>query len=64
MSTPLKTRDCSECEHFAYYDGPHCAKDHKPRFYQPTIAVDVGEWGYKRKCEDFNAAIASVKEKK
>ena len=61
MTTP--TRHCDECEHFAYYDGPQCAKGHNPRFYQPTIAVDVWEWGYKRKCEDFNAAIASVNEK-
>lgn len=51
MSTP--TRNCDECRHFAYYDGPHCAKDHRPRFYKPTIAVDVTAWGYKRKCADF-----------
>ena len=48
-----KTRNCDECKHFAYYDGPHCIKEHKPRFYSPTIAVDVKAWGYKRKCEDF-----------
>ena len=28
MTTP--TRHCDECEHFAYYDGPHCAKDTGP----------------------------------
>ena len=51
MSTP--TRNCDECQHFAYYDGPNCVKGHNPRFYKPTIAVDVKSWGFKRKCDGF-----------
>lgn len=48
-----KAKDCGRCERFAYYDGPNCAKGHKPRFYEPTIAVDVTDWGYKRICNDY-----------
>ena len=47
-----KVKQCDECQHFAYYDGPLCAKGHKPRFYLPTRVMAQG-WGYKRRCEDF-----------
>lgn len=47
-----KAKQCDECQHFAHYDGPLCAKGHTPRFYLPTRVMAQG-WGHKRRCEDF-----------
>lgn len=54
------TRQCDECLHFTYPDWPHCDKGHKPKFFSPTIAVDVKSWGYKRKCDDFKEKVMNV----
>ena len=53
----MKTQYCAECFHFAYRDDDPrvCTKSHKPRFYPPQTVMDIvrGEFGWKRKCEDF-----------
>ena len=51
----MKTRDCSECRHFEVIRfglSDTCDEGHKPRFYKPRSPIDE-DWGYKRKCEDF-----------
>lgn len=50
-----QAKHCAECQHFAYYVGPLCAKGHKPRFYAPQThhQAMLGLYGYKRRCEDF-----------
>jgi hypothetical protein len=57
----MKTRHCDECLHSKWdltwdLSEPFvCAKGHTPRFYRPKDISDAmrGNWGWKRKCEDF-----------
>ena len=55
----MKTRHCDECTHcdFTVNDKMHCNKGHKPRFYMPkgTYPHFENDWGWKRKCADFEA---------
>ena len=55
----MKARHCDECCHFDLKEDefgrpipPVCLKGHRPRFYMPKGPMD-GDWGYKRRCEDF-----------
>jgi hypothetical protein len=52
----MKTRSCQECN-LADWSGEKlvCTKGHKPRFYLPigTYPHFENEWGYKRRCEDY-----------
>ena len=57
----MQTRNCDECVHKYTRDWDlrlHCNKAHKPRFYAPKDISDAmrGNWGWKRKCEDYQAA--------
>jgi hypothetical protein len=57
----MKTRNCAVCIFARYLPNGKwdetfsCAKGHKPRFYQSanTVAAMEGDYGYKRKCEDY-----------
>ena len=61
----IETRYCDECAHadFDFIANPKidnskftCAKGHKPRFYKPRTGKDgylEFDWGYKRRCLDF-----------
>lgn len=62
----IPTRFCDECE-FQRYDLVEvgkdlhepvfkCAKGHKPKFYLPK-RVQVDDFGYKRRCEDFEPCV-------
>ncbi len=52
----MKTRFCDECG-FADMSGDmlKCTKGHKPRFYNPKGSYPhfENEWGWKRKCAEF-----------
>lgn len=51
----IKTQFCNECIHADFHhDGRlrKCNKGHKPKFYLPQDYLD-DNYGYKRKCEDF-----------
>lgn len=53
----IKTQYCDECQHWVVdaSNAPFrtCNKGHKPRLYMPKGAMDT-DWGYKRKCKDFD----------
>lgn len=51
----MKTRYCDECANGLYSARLKfsCAKNHKPRFYVPSLDPRDTDWGYKRKCQDF-----------
>jgi hypothetical protein len=57
----VKTRSCEDCN-LADFTGERlvCTKGHKPRFYMPkgTYPHYENEWGYKRRCEDFELGCA------
>lgn len=63
----MKTRNCDQCAHFSVIEKGEpvrlkiCAKDHKPRFYQPKRGLmgwyNIDEWGWKRRCDDFDAVV-------
>ena len=49
---------CDECKHHInneYSTWDVCDLGHKPRFYKPQSMRQAinGDWGWKRKCEDF-----------
>jgi len=51
-------RHCDECAYGHFKDSLGlqlvCFKKHKPRFFQPKSGdFTSGEWGWMRKCEDF-----------
>jgi hypothetical protein len=55
----MKAQWCDQCKHYdpkldADMKSP-CGKGHRPRFYKPlTISqAHSGDWGWKRRCEDF-----------
>jgi hypothetical protein len=52
-------RFCDECA-FAKFGWTHesiaCDKGHKPRFYRPKLIFADQDWGYKRRCADFQKA--------
>jgi hypothetical protein len=50
-----RAHNCSDCKHFGGVNGKVCGKGHRPRFYAPqTIrATTVGNFGWKRRCDDF-----------
>ena len=50
----MKTRHCDECRHqVPFLIAMKCANGHRPRFYAPNSDPSDTEWGYKRKCADF-----------
>ena len=53
-----KTKHCDECAYFNYDlvpGKPLCEKGHKPRWYGQKAVYDT-DWGYKRRCDDFEKA--------
>jgi len=55
MITP--SRHCDQCA-FHRWDQSKlnrliCLKGHRPRFYLPASDPSCNNWGYKRRCEDF-----------
>lgn len=56
----MKSANCDECKHFNDEDVPGakvCEKNHKPRWYSQKAVYDT-DWGYKRRCDDFEKEIA------
>lgn len=57
----METRHCDECKHFNDEDVPGtmaCKKNHKPRWYaQKTDNPYDFDYGYKRKCGDYEGKI-------
>ena len=56
MSKPANW--CDQCKHYINNDKETwdiCALGNKPRFYAPQTMRQAmnGDWGWKRKCEDF-----------
>lgn len=63
MTTKELAKNCDECKHLKtntidLSDFPYCLKGHKPRLYKPQNLSDAhsGNWGFKRRCEDFKEA--------
>lgn len=56
-----KARSCEQCAWWTRQIS-RCAKGHRPRFYQPRVdqqhLPDGGDWGWKRRCDDFEAKTA------
>lgn len=64
-----KTRHCDECRHCTFHDCGDpitCGKGHKPRFYMPRGDYPhyENDWGWKRRCEDFQGPIDFFEEYK
>ena len=56
----MKAANCDECKHFNDEDVPGakvCEKNHKPRWHSQKAVYDT-DWGYKRRCDDFEKEIA------
>ena len=50
----MKTRHCDECRHkIPGLTVMQCSKGHKPRFHVPSSDPRDTDWGWKRKCKDF-----------
>lgn len=53
----MKAKNCDDCEHYtwSFVSEAKCKLGHKLRFYKPKTLSDAhsGNFGYKRKCEDF-----------
>ena len=50
-----KAEYCDACEHRRWHGIKvlECAKGHKPRFYAPTGNPYFSDWGWKRRCADY-----------
>ena len=53
------TRNCDQCAYAAHWNDNagkvhmHCQKGHRPRFYVPRKDNPHGDFGWKRRCEDY-----------
>jgi hypothetical protein len=54
----MKAKNCDECKNaqLTYGCVLFCHKGHKPRYYKNKTGNPCNtDWGWKRKCEDFEA---------
>lgn len=61
----MDTRHCDECKHFndEETDPRVCLKYHKPRFYSQKNDNPYDQnYGYKRKCADYEIKVFSQRE--
>lgn len=64
MTAKIPTRSCDECQHFdpswaATAVKRVCLLKHKPMFYKPKDDPRDVNWGFKRRCADFQVKVAA-----
>jgi hypothetical protein len=53
------TRNCDQCAHATHWSDNsgrvhlQCLKGHRPRFYTPLKGNPYSNYGWKRRCEDY-----------
>jgi len=58
-----RAANCDECRHYDATlldagEGWPCVEGHKPKFYKATTTMRaiLGDYGWRRRCEDFEQA--------
>ena len=49
----MKTQNCNECKYLTDDENDPCTLGNKPRFYKPKNDDPYADFGYKKKCVDF-----------